>query len=364
MVRCFGLLLVVSALVLGVGGTQAQERAAATPTPAQRPVYWGVWMDGVPWNMNKLQAFETAVGKGVSIVHYGQAWQQNGVLQPFYPGPLDAVRAHGSIPMINWGSWDMSGTATQPNFRLREIYNGRYDTYLTQWARAANAWGHPFFLKFDHEMDGDWTYPWSEQLNGNQPGDYVKAWRHVHDIFQREGATNATWVWCPNTITSVSVPLKGLYPGDAYVDWTCLHGYNWGGGAWPSFTQVFRGSPRLPYDSYQQVVDIAPSKPMMIGEWASTEAGDGGAKKAAWIRDALETQIPYNFPQIRAVVWFDWNERPGYYWDIQSSTPSVQAFAEGIAAPVYTTNQFATLDARPITPWCACAERTWVPMLR
>lgn len=327
-------------------------------TTGRQQVYWGVWIDGVPWDMTKLEQFESTVGKGVSIVHYGQAWQKGGQLQSFYPNVIEKIRQHGAIPMINWSSWDRHGGVDQPDFRLQEIYNGRYDAYLTKWARAAKAWGNPFFLKFNHEMNGNWSYPWAEQLNGNQPGDYVKAWRHVHTIFQREGATNVTWVWCPNHVTSFSTPLQSLYPGDAYVDWTCLHGYNWGGRNWLTFTQLFRGVSWNPYDSYQQVLDIAPSKPMMLGEWASTEAGDGGAKKAAWIRDALQTQIPLHFKQVRAVVWFNWNERSGVDWVVESSQASIDAFASSIASPIYPSNQFSTLSASPIRPM---AQYIWIP---
>ena len=46
-------------------------------------------------------------------------------------------------------------------------------------------------------MNGSW-FPWSEGVNGNRAGEYVAAWRHVHDIFTAVGATNVTWVWCPN----------------------------------------------------------------------------------------------------------------------------------------------------------------------
>ena len=69
----------------------------------------------------------------------------------------------------------------------------------------------------------------SEQANGNRPGEYVAAWRHVHDIFTSVGANDVTWVWCPNVDPDHKMQSLGsLYPGDAYVDWTCLDGYNWG----------------------------------------------------------------------------------------------------------------------------------------
>ena len=73
---------------------------------------------------------------------------------------------------------------------------GTYDAYIREFAEGARDWGHPFFLRFNWEMNGDW-FPWAERVNGNQPGEYVAAWRHVHDIFTAVGATNATWVWCP-----------------------------------------------------------------------------------------------------------------------------------------------------------------------
>jgi hypothetical protein len=325
---------------------------APTSTPTSLPptasVYWGAYINGVPWDITKLDAFESIAGKRASIVHFGQPWQQNSQFLAFPTTLMDSIRGRGSIPMINWGSWQLGYGVDQPDYRLSVIAGGRYDDYIAAWARSAKAWGVPFFLKFDHEMNGWWQFPWAEQLNGNLPGDYVNAWRHVHDIFTQVGATNATWVWCPNIVSAKTTPLPSLYPGDAYVDWTCLHGYNHGGSDWRTFTEIFRGYAGNPYDSYQQLLDLAPAKPIMLGEWASAEAGDGGAAKAAWIRDAVETQIPNNFPQIGAVVWFNWNSTPDSTWPVESSQPSSAAFAEAIASPYYADNQFAALSVAPI----------------
>ncbi len=252
--------------------------------------------------------------------------------------------------MINWGSQHLGHGPEQPAFRLSVIAQGRYDNFITSWAQAAKAWGHPFFLKFDHEMNGWWQFPWSVQLNGNRVEHYVQAWRHVHDIFTKVGATNVTWVWCPNVASANTVPLSLLYPGDSYVDWTCLHGYNFGGSNWRTFREVFRGYPGNPYDSYGQLIDLAPSKPIMLGEWASSEAGDGGAEKAAWIQDALEVQIPNNVPNVRAVVWFNWNSEQGRTWVINSSAASAEAYRRAIASPYYAANDFAKLSTSPIPP--------------
>ena len=72
-----------------------------------------------------------------------------------------------------------------------------FDSYLRSWADGIRSLGYPVAIRFAHEMNGDW-YPWCEKVNGNQPGDYVKAWRHVHDVFRPRGATNVIWVWSPN----------------------------------------------------------------------------------------------------------------------------------------------------------------------
>ena len=107
--------------------------------------------------------------------------------------------------------------------------------------------------------------PWSEQTNGNSAGQYVLAWKHVHDIFTSVGATNVTWVWCINVEGSGETSMSELYPGDSYVDWIGMDGYNWGGTSghsWQSFTSVFS-------QTYTDIQSLAPSKPIIIAETAS-----------------------------------------------------------------------------------------------
>jgi len=298
-----------------------------------------------------FDSFEATAQKKMAIIHWGQSWQMNGSYQEFYAPWFDKVRAHGSIPLIDWASRRLEGGVSQPDFQLSAIYNGVHDSYIRQWALDAKAWGQPFFLRFDWEMNGDWQFPWSEQLNGNQPGDYIKAWRHVHDIFSQAGATNVTWVWCPNISSGTTRPMSSLYPGDAYVDWTCLDGYN-KETQWLDPYSVFTGSQTdWLYDSYQEILHVAPTKPIMIGETASNEAGDGGSKKAAWITDFLTNHVPKDFPKIKAIVWFNWDDdNPAYTFPIESSQPSQSAFAAAIASSYYAANDFANLDMSPIPP--------------
>lgn len=313
-------------------------------------VYWGAYIQGAPFDMGLVDTFESHAGKRTSIITWGQPWVMNGAPQPFQTLNFQQVRDRGDIPMVNWGSWELGQGTNQPNFTLARIAGGAYDGYVTSWAQAAKAWGHPLMLRFDHEMNG-WWYPWSEQLNNNNAGDYVRAWRHVHDIFVQQGATNVSWVWCINEVSPRSTPTSSLYPGDSYVDWSCMDGYNWGtdgGNAWQTFSQVLSGDPRYGgHNTYQELLSAAPSKPIMIGETASSE---NGGSKAGWITDLLATQIPVNFPQVKALIWFDWNGGGGNTWPIESSWSAQSAFAQGIASSVYATNQFANLNTAGVPP--------------
>jgi beta-mannanase len=241
-----------------------------------------------------------------------------------------------------------ASAANQPKYSLSNIINGKFDNYIRTFALAAKTWGHPFFMRFDWEMNlQDW-YPWMETVNGNSRGQYVKMWRHVHDVFTRVGANNATWVWCPNAEYDRSIkPLRSLYPGNAYVDWTCVDGYNWGENPWQrniwqTFTQVIG-------PTYRNILaTVAPSKPMVIGETGSSEFG---GSKAGWIKDFLNVQLPKSFRHIKGFVWFNVHDKAD--WQIETSRASEAAFRASIRAPRYAAADFGSLvgpKVRPLSP--------------
>ena len=240
--------------------------------------------------MGGVAHFEQLVGKGLSLIEFSSSWQVCGRTCTPYKFPyeaMDNVRRYGAIPVYSWGAESSPRSSeVQPEFQLADIIGGAYDSYIAQFANEARAWGHPFFLRPNWEMNGNW-FPWSELANENSPGQYVAAWRHIHDIFAAVGASNATWVWCPYADTEKRLkktPLKPLYPGDSYVDWTCLDGYNWGRNPvnpkpWRSFGELFD-------PAYKEVTKkVAPRKPLMLGEFASSP---NGGHKAAWIRQMFE----------------------------------------------------------------------------
>ena len=307
----------------------ATSQSSATRVVPKSSVYWGAYMDGdptytyyyggswgdAPWDSNTWSKFESNAGKKVSIVHWGSGspWTHD---FKYFRGTFERVRQAGDLNFVNMT------TASVP---LKDVAAGKYDSSFQTWAEQAAAWGHPFFLALDIEMNGPWE-PYAPGVNGNTPADYVSMWRHVHDLATQAGAGNITWVWCPNVDPNNKyTSYSQLYPGNAYVDWTCFDGYNKTGTE--SFSDIFK-------TSYQKLLDLAPTKPIMIGETSSIE---GGAGKAAWVTDAL-TQLPTSFPQIKAVVWFNWRifeANKWWEWPIESSPSTQQAFRAGISSPYY-----------------------------
>jgi hypothetical protein len=326
----------------------SSRSAEAKPSHGGGPaIYWGAQIgdqltgEQAPWDMNAVYKFGRLAGKNVSLVNFNAPFAScdgaRCTFNPFPSTPFESLRAYGAIPVFSWSTSSVSEGTHDPRFSLSKVIGGKYDGYIHQFARSAAAWGHPFFLRFNWEMNGDW-FPWSEGVNGNRRGQFVAAWRHVHDIFTAVGATNATWAWCPNIDRNRK--LRGLYPGNKYVDWTCLDGYNWGTryswSYWESFKEVFASS-------YRAVRKLAPGKPMMLGEVAST---DFGGSKAAWIKEMLST-LPTRFPKVRALIWFEVNDR-GTRWPIESPASARNAFVRGIRNPIYLANNFSELASEPI----------------
>lgn len=297
---------------------------------------------------SSISLFEN-IGKGVAIsaayTNFSSAF------------PNGFVQGNAYVGRISFLTWEFMPGSSQKlegyeGRVLEAITDGLYDDILTSWAEGVRAFGKPVFLRFGHEMNGDW-YPWSGVKNGggqldgygspdlpDGPERYVAAFRYIHDTFTAQGAENVLWVWCPNAPFDVMESALGpwnraaaYYPGDDYVDWLCFDGYNWGSSAfgqqfnaqWLSFDEIFASS-------YAELGAINSDKPIIIGEFASTE--DGG-DKAAWITDTFDA-IRHDFPQIRALIWFHIAKETD--WRINSSDAALGAYREAVADDYWIDN--------------------------
>ena len=259
---------------------------------------------GLADDQRKVAEFEALVGRRLDIDMRYHGWSTA------WPTAMEKWDvSEGRIPMVTWGS-----PAGGPS--LVEITNGSQDGWLAARAQATREWGKPVFLRPLWEMNGNWS-SWDGVHNGHAPSLYIAAWRRIHDIFAHEGADNVIWVWAPNV---TDVPAEGwnhwtnYYPGDAYVDWVGMDGYNWGTTIqwhrWQGFAAIFGPL----YASY------AGRKPMMVAETASAEVG---GSKARWI-NAADTALRTRFPAIKAFVWFNSNKETD--WRVNSSTTALASF--------------------------------------
>jgi beta-mannanase len=275
---------------------------------------YGVVAPGGPTAEQELDALTQMAGEAPAIISSFYDFAQE---VPW--AGLNAAAARNAISLITWEPWRWGASDESP-YALSRIARGDFDPYVTSWARALKTRGHPVMLRFAHEMNLS-AYPWSEGVNGNSAGQYIQAWRHVHDVFTRVGAANVSWVWSPNVPRRGSPAFHTIYPGPAYVDFVALDGYNFGTTAtwshWTSPDALFA-------QGLKQLRDVAPRKPILITETASAEQG---GSKPAWITSAISYLSAQS--DVKAFIWFNRNKEVD--WRIDSSAASAASFAQGLA---------------------------------
>ena len=314
--RVVGALTVGLVLALAPGGALAGK---TQPKAAQQPIAthsFGIALPEVPGTTGPLDTLSTALGRRPDRVTWYVAWS----LRSAFPAQqAAAVAARGATPVITWEPWDPAAGTTQPAYTLDAITAGAWDSYLTQWARQARSYGGPVVLRLAHEGNGSW-YPWSVGVNGNTAGDYVAAWRHVVDLFNRQRASNVVWQWSQNIAYRGSTPLASIWPGPRYVEEVGLDGYIWAGvlpgTTYTSFADLFR-------PSATQVRTLT-SLPLYVSETATPE---GIGDKAAWVADMFATLAAD--PTYAGFTWFSYDKEVD--WRLDSSDASFQAFRAGLA---------------------------------
>ena len=246
---------------------------------------------------------EEAIDTVFPIIHIYTAWGDN----PDQRFPLSRVKAiHelGSVPLISWEPWLTDFQADEhPELRprdirdkggLKDIASGVYDFYLEKWVDDYLLFDKPVMLRFGHEMNDPYRYPWGPQ--NNAPEDFVQAWKYVVDFFREKGADQVIWVWSPH---SAYGSFETYYPGDEYVDWVGVGTLNYGTVAnwsqWYSFHKIFG-------NHYDQLTTF--NKPIMATEFGSLAVG---GNRTIWYQSAL-CDLPEHYPQLKSVLFFHFNK--------------------------------------------------------
>ena len=139
-------------------------------------------------------------------------------------------------------------------------------------------------------------------------------------------------MWAPNIVSCPDRPENNLhryYPGDEFVDWVALDGYNFGDHhdkwhRWKSFEAIYS-------DVLRDFARRYPKKPLIVTEFGSARGKPG--QRAAWIHDAYRVLDAH--PQVKAAVWFHLDKRcegePN--WQLTDVAEDMKAFNETFAAP-------------------------------
>lgn len=297
---------------LGVGvppSPRQSAHASAAPVPEQlvdvRPLmrphrkYLGLAVDGAPTVMDPVTAFTQKMGKAPNLIEYYAAWGDSYNAE----GARNAWQA-GALTVMSWEPFDTT---------IAEIADGKSDEYIRTFARDIRASKLPVALSFADEFNGHWESWGTKYVKAE---DYVRAWRHIHDIMVAEGAANVIWAWSPNVVNPAKkIDLANYYPGDHYVDWVGIIGY---------FTRAESNAFDKLYGPTLQKIRTLTAKPMIIIETAS-EPGD---RKLADIRILFQGVLAT--PDLIGFVWFD-NKKTRADWRL-AITPGAEEEFRSLAA--------------------------------
>ncbi|CAN5380955.1 hypothetical protein BH23BAC2_BH23BAC2_05740 [soil metagenome] len=259
----------------------------------------GIYDDHSLNSFQNIVNLEDTLQANLPVISFYTAWGSRSN-QQFPLLKAKSIYDLGSMPMITWEPWlddfdpsefpVIAGKEDKNKGGLKLITEGRFDSYIIKWAEAAKKFRHPFFLRWGHEMNDPYRYPWGP--HNNSPEDYILAWQYIVNKFREVGAGNVIWIWSPHIAYDTS---SQYYPGNDYVDWIGLTTLNYGTVApwsqWWSFEEIFDKG----YNEFSTY-----DRPMMISEFGSL---DVGGDRAVWYKEALDA-ISGNYPVVKSVVFF------------------------------------------------------------
>ncbi|MDX1623128.1 MAG: glycosyl hydrolase [Gemmatimonadota bacterium] len=309
----------------------APYRTDATALVGTDTILLGAYHGEIPGTLEGVLELEAALGVTLPLIHGYFAWG-DGAEHAFPETFVEAVADLGSVPVITWEPWltafesslhpELPLRAERDENGLADIATGLYDFYVDAWARRAAEHGEPIFLRFAHEMNDPYRYPWGPQ--NNEPWEFIEAWNHVVERFRAAGADNVVWVWSPHVAYS---GYEWFYPGDGTVDWVATGALNYGTVArwseWWRFDEIFGNH----YDTL-----AALGKPIMIAEFSTLAVG---GDRERWFRQALDG-LPERYPAVRSLLFFEVSSDATVTyqeldWSIAGDSTAARTVAGGIA---------------------------------
>jgi mannan endo-1,4-beta-mannosidase len=371
----------------GENGSGETETPALTPTPEPPQTRSGAALTGIypggPGSdlVSNLELYSawTSQQPAVAVV-FADAFVPKAAKKGFVEGALTDIWEAGSVPLITWQPLLKEEQETSELIE-RKIVRGKYDDQIETWASLLDDWARPrgektrgrrFYFRPAHEMNGDW-FPWSAVDSSRIPADvdpapnqnggpnpaagtpkeYVGMWQRLHRIFSKTGMdeTNIQWVWSPNADEIGGIKTERYYPGDEFVDWIGLDGFNFGGSQQYSTGRSNWRSPEEVFDPMLNRMRELTDKPVALTEFASSSVPDSGnghrpQKKAKWIRNVFSYITENN---IKMTCWFNINKTGAEESDwpvFGGKRGTSQATVDGEQYPVYEDYKRTITDSK------------------
>jgi hypothetical protein len=290
---------ILLAIVVFINTQMLYDKPAAMTAP--RHILWGAFLGDVSKNPSLVTQFDNLTNATSDII---------AVFSDLTPGGFpdyaqSAIGAQNKILL-----WFL-----EPQHSLDDINSGAYDNLFKKYASSSAAYGYPIILAPFAEFNLN-EAPWQYSLNGNTPEKFVQAWRRVHGFFA--GVTNVTFALAYN---NQNIPddgknnFKDYYPGDDYVNFVAVDGFNFGTSTEDSqnFNQIF--DPIMPtLESFK--------KPIILTSIGSLSY----PQKAHWIRFGLDAYLKEH-PNIVGWVYFNFNDVAlNRDWSIDTDPASLATF--------------------------------------
>jgi hypothetical protein len=264
---------------------------------------------------------ERRMGRTAAIVHL---YHRGGEL---FPTREERALARSRILLINW----------KPSLTRSwaEIAKGAADRRIDRLAdHIRRTFPARFFLTVHHEPENDVR---ERPRSGWTAEDYAAMYRHVVTRLRERGVTNAvtvmTYMGAPNWASKHW--FGRLYPGDDVVDWLGIDPY--ADRRVHDFADLVdktrRDHPGWP-GFYRWMQSRFPGKPIMLAEWGAFEwRGDPRHKESIFTSTARQIR---DFPQIKALVYFDSPAAPRGDTSFDTSPASRRAFVDLARRPYFS----------------------------
>jgi hypothetical protein len=338
-------------------GYNRGDRFADMERQLQQPIKWVV----------------TMADKRSPTAMSSSAWGQLTSADAYLPKVADRVNLVMSVPVGfgEGGLYRKTGGRELVRQNLLDVAAGKHDDSYRRVARHLIGAGYgDAVLRLGHEFDGTYE-PYSARENNDA---YIAAYRHVHDLFERESASfRFEWTSMRSEFRQHGPP---AYPGDRYVDIVGLDIY---------YREPGVISDQVWKDQYQAVLiahrDFAVSrgKPVAYSEWGRAKAdesrfiglmhgwfsslpdrGPGGLVYQSYFNEAWADYDLARLPTVRAsyLGLFGRNGAPA------PATPTTQPATTQPATTQPATTQPATTQPATTQPATSAPLTTLAPAQR